>query len=223
MKFHDRTDAGKQLAEKLSTYRSRDDTVVLGLPRGGVPVGFAVAEQLGLPMDTFVVRKVGVPGHEELAMGAVASGGVVVKNDEVIEKLGIPDRVFDDVARREEDEIKRREQMYRGHRTPLPLEGRVGIIVDDGLATGATMRAAVRAVRQRDPREIVAAAPVATPETVSQLEQLADRVVAVEQPTALDGVGAWYEDFQQITDPEVREVLEKAATQFATNGANMPL
>jgi len=223
MKFHDRTDAGKQLAEKLSTYRSRDDTVVLGLPRGGVPVGFAVAEQLGLPMDTFVVRKVGAPGHEELAMGAVASGGVVVKNDEVIEKLGIPDRVFDDVARREEDEIKRREQMYRGHRTPLPLEGRVGIIVDDGLATGATMRAAVRAVRQRDPREIVAAAPVATPETVSQLEQLADRVVAVEQPTALDGVGAWYEDFQQITDPEVREVLEKAATQFATNGANMPL
>ena len=223
MTFHDRTDAGKQLAEKLSTYRSRDDAIVLGLPRGGVPVAFAVAEELGLPVDTFVVRKVGVPGREELAMGAVASGEVVVKNDEVIEKLGIPDHVFDEVLRREAEEVRRREDAYRGHRSPLPLDGRVAIIVDDGLATGATMRAAVRAVKQRGPQEIVAAAPVATPETVAQLEQLADRVVTVHQPTALDGVGAWYDDFQQITNAEVTEVLEKAATQFATNGANMPL
>lgn len=220
MRFRDRTDAGEQLATILKAYRSRSEAVVLGLPRGGVQVALAVARELALPLDTFVVRKVGVPGHEELAMGAVATGDVVVKNDEVLQKLGIAAEAFDRSAAREAEEVRRRDGTYRTHRLPLPLEGKTVILVDDGLATGATMRAAVRAARSRQPAEVVAAAPVATPEIVRQLSDLADRVATVHQPTALDGVGAWYEDFRQITDAEVRELLEQGARQYATNGAN---
>jgi putative phosphoribosyl transferase len=211
MKFTNRQEAGRQLASRLTKYRNVANTLVLGLPRGGVPVAYAVAEELNAPLDTFIVRKVGVPGHQELAMGAVASGGVAVSNRGVIRGLQVPQNVFDGMAEQERREIERREELYRGHRPGLVIEGRTTILVDDGLATGASMRAAVAAVRQQRPRRLVVAVPVAARATAEQFRQLVDHFVSVLEPDELDGVGRWYDDFRQTTDQEVRQLLDARA------------
>jgi putative phosphoribosyl transferase len=209
MVFRDRTEAGRVLAGRLTPYAHRRDTVVLGLPRGGVPVAHEVATRLGLPLDVFVVRKLGVPGHEELAMGAIASGGVLVVNEEVVEALGIPAAALESVAAEEERELARRERAYRDGRLPHPLRGRTAILVDDGLATGSTMRAAVAALRQSDPARIVVAAPVGSAATCSELGALpgVTEVICSVTPEPFFGVGAWYRDFSQTTDEEVRRLL----------------
>jgi len=185
--------------------------VVLGLPRGGVPVAYEVAVALRAPLDVFVVRKLGVPGHEELAMGAIASGGVRVVNRSVIEELGIPRSVFDAVAADEQQELERRERLYREQRPPLEVRNKSVIVTDDGLATGSTMRAATAALRQREPTRIVVAAPVAAAATCAALRPEVDAVVTVIQPEPFHGVGAWYADFRQTTDDEVRALLSAAA------------
>ncbi|MDT8307316.1 MAG: phosphoribosyltransferase, partial [Anaerolineae bacterium] len=208
--FRDRRDAGEQLAEKLPTYRERPGVIVLALPRGGVPVGFAVAEQLGLPLDIFLVRKLGVPGREELAMGAIASGGVRVLNQEVVGALNIPDEVIDAIAGKEQRELERRERAYRGDRPRPDLTGLVCLLVDDGLATGASMQAAVAGVRAHNPREIVVAVPTAAPDTCALFEAEVDHVVCAVTPEPFFGVGLWYEDFSQTTDDEVRHYLKRA-------------
>jgi predicted phosphoribosyltransferase len=208
-RFRNRTDAGRQLAEKLATYANRPGVLVLALPRGGVPVGFEVARELGALLDVFLVRKLGVPGYEELAMGAVATGGVRVLNDEIVRGLGISDHEIDAAAARELQELARRERLYRGDR-PLPdIAGRTVILVDDGLATGATMRAAIAAVRQQQPARIVVAVPTASPDTSEALKAEADDVVCAMTPEPFLAVGHWYEDFTQTTDDEVRELLAR--------------
>ncbi|HEX5724218.1 MAG TPA: phosphoribosyltransferase [Longimicrobiaceae bacterium] len=209
-RFRDRADAGQRLARELSRYAGRPDVVVLALPRGGVPVGYEVARALGAPLDVFLVRKLGVPGHEELAMGAIASGGTRVLNPRVVEALGIPDRVIDAVAAREEEELERRERAYRGARPQPRLEGCTVVLVDDGLATGSTMRAAAAAVRQHRPREVVVAVPVAAGETCDEIRDEVDDVVCALTPEPFYAVGLWYEDFSQTTDEEVRELLAHA-------------
>lgn len=210
--FRDRFEAGEALAARLTGYAGRADALVLALPRGGVPVGYAVARALRLPLDVFLVRKLGVPGHEELAMGALASGGVRVLNDEVLEALHIPPDVLEAVARREDAELTRRERAYRGER-PFPLiRDRVCILVDDGLATGSTMRAAVAALSLEQPARIVVAVPVAPPETCALLRAEADEVVCLVTPQPFYGVGWWYTDFAQTSDAEVRDLLARAAT-----------
>ena len=208
-RFRNRTDAGRQLAEKLAAYADRPDVLVLALPRGGVPVGFEVARALGAPLDVFLVRKLGVPGYEELAMGAVATGGVRVLNDEIVRGLGISDHEIDAAAARELQELARRERLYRGDRPPPDIAGRTVILVDDGLATGATMRAAIAAVRQRQPARIVVAVPTASPDTCEALKAEADDVVCAMTPEPFLAVGHWYEDFTQTTDDEVRELLAR--------------
>jgi len=208
--FRDRNDAGRQLAEQLSSYADREDVVVLGLPRGGVPVAFEVAKALDAPLDIFVVRKLGVPGHRELAMGAIASGGVRVLNESVIQTLNIAQSVIEDVARREQQELERRERVYRGDQPRPELEGRTVILVDDGLATGASMHAAVKALRLRDPGRIVVAVPTAPPETCKDFEDEVDQVVCLITPRPFFGVGGSYADFSQTTDQEVREILNQA-------------
>jgi len=208
-RFRNRTDAGRQLAEKLVAYADRGDVLVLALPRGGVPVAFEVAQALGAPLDVFVVRKLGVPGYEELAMGAVATGGVRVLNDEIVRGLGISDHQIDAVVARELHELARRERLYRGDRPPPDVAGRTVILVDDGLATGATMRAAVAALRQRQPARIVIAVPTASPDTSEALKAEADDVVCAVTPEPFLAVGDWYEDFTQTTDDEVRELLAR--------------
>lgn len=205
--FHDRVEAGELLAERLMDYRDRDDVVVLGLPRGGVPVAAAIARALNVPLDVFVVRKVGVPGHEELAMGAIASGGVRIVNEDVVEPLGIRPTVFDSVAIREQSELERREHLYRGNRGPLRLTGKVVVLVDDGLATGSTMRAAVMAARQQDPARVIVAAPVGAMETCQMLARDADQVECLRTPEPFVAVGLWYSDFTPTSDDEVRELL----------------
>jgi predicted phosphoribosyltransferase len=208
-RFRNRTDAGRQLAEKLAAYANRPDVLVLALPRGGVPVGFEVARELGAPLDVFLVRKLGVPGYEELAMGAVATGGVRVLNDEIVRGLGISEHEIDAAAARELQELARRQRLYRGDR-PLPdIAGRTVILVDDGLATGATMRAAIAAVRQQQPARIVVAVPTASPDTCEALKAEADDVVCAMTPEPFLAVGHWYEDFTQTTDDEVRELLAR--------------
>jgi predicted phosphoribosyltransferase len=208
-RFRNRTDAGRQLAEKLAAYANRPDVLVLALPRGGVPVGFEVARELGAPLDVFLVRKLGVPGYEELAMGAVATGGVRVLNDEIVRGLGISEHEIDAAAARELQELARRQRLYRGDR-PLPdIAGRTVILVDDGLATGATMRAAIAAVRQQQPARIVVAVPTASPDTCEELKAEADDVVCAMTPEPFLAVGHWYEDFTQTTDDEVRELLAR--------------
>ena len=208
-RFRNRTDAGRQLAEKLAAYANRPDVLVLALPRGGVPVGFEVARALGAPLDVFLVRKLGVPGYEELAMGAVATGGVRVLNDEIVRGLGISEHEIDAAAARELQELARRQRLYRGDR-PLPdIAGRTVILVDDGLATGATMRAAIAAVRQQQPARIVVAVPTASPDTCEALKAEADDVVCAMTPEPFLAVGHWYEDFTQTTDDEVRELLAR--------------
>jgi predicted phosphoribosyltransferase len=208
-RFRNRIDAGSQLAEKLAAYANRPGVLVLALPRGGVPVGFEVARELGAPRDVFLVRKLGVPGYEELAMGAVATGGVRVLNDEIVRGLGISEHEIDAAAARELQELARRERLYRGDR-PLPdIAGRTVILVDDGLATGATMRAAIAAVRQQQPARIVVAVPTASPDTCEALKAEADDVVCAMTPEPFLAVGHWYEDFTQTTDDEVRELLAR--------------
>jgi putative phosphoribosyl transferase len=205
--FRDRVEAGELLAEGLVRYRDRDDVVVLGLPRGGVPVASEVAAALHAPLDVFVVRKLGVPGHEELAMGAIATGGVRLVNDEVVDALGIPSSVLDSVAISEQLELDRREQLYRGDRASLGLTNKIVILVDDGLATGSTMRAAVKAVRQLQPAQVIVAVPVGAPSTCAQLAREADEVVCVRQPDPFVAVGLWYRDFAATSDHEVRSLL----------------
>jgi predicted phosphoribosyltransferase len=210
--FRDRTEAGERLAAQLvPRYAGRSDVVVLALPRGGVPVAFPVARALAARLDVFVVRKLGVPGHEELAMGAVARGGARVLNDSVVGALGIPDSVIDAIAEREGREVERRERAYRGQRPYPDLEGRTVLVVDDGLATGASMRAAVRALERFRPAGIVVAVPVAAPETCAQLAGVVADVVCVETPPSFSAVGEWYLDFRQTSDEEVSELLRRAA------------
>lgn len=205
--FRDRVEAGELLAERLSAYRDQDDVVVLALPRGGVPVGHEVATALGVPLDVYVVRKLGVPGHEELAMGAIASGGVRLLNDDVVHALGIPSSAIDSVARSEQLELARREQLYRGGRPPIVLANKTVILVDDGLATGSTMRAAVMAVRQQQPARVIVAVPVGAASTCAALARDADEVVCVRMPEPFIAVGLWYRDFTPTSDHEVRSLL----------------
>jgi predicted phosphoribosyltransferase len=212
MRFRDRTDAGKQLAEKLSSYRDVEDLLVLGLPRGGVPVASEVARELDAPLDVYIVRKLGVPGHEELAFGAIASGGTRVLNRDVVDSLGITGETIEQVAEREQKELLRREEHYRGERQPPAVSGRTVVVVDDGLATGASMRAAVKALREQGAGRIVAGVPTAAPDTAESMKELADDVVCVMKPAGFGGVGAWYEDFSQTTDEEVTELLARAQT-----------
>jgi predicted phosphoribosyltransferase len=207
LRFRDRTDAGRWLAEKLTSYADRPDVVVLGLPRGGVPVAFEVARALAAPLDVFVVRKLGVPGDEELAMGAVATGRVCVLNDEIVHDLGIPEHRIDAVAARELQKLARRERAYRDGRAPPDVKGKTIILVDDGVATGATMRAAVRGLKQQGPKRIVVAVPTASPDTSAGLKAEADDVVCVITPAPFIAVGYWYDDFSQTTDAEVRDLL----------------
>ena len=209
--FQDRTEAGRLLAQKLREYANRDDVVVLALPRGGVPVGFEVARALNAPLDVFVVRKLGVPGHEEFAMGAIASGGVRVLNADVVDGLGIPQAVIDRVAESEERELERREREYRGDRPAVDVRGRTVILVDDGLATGSSMRVATMALREMQPAQIVVAVPVGSPETCAEFEAEVDKVVCAATPQPFWAVGQWYSDFSQTNDEEVRVLLSRAA------------
>lgn len=215
-RFRDRFDAGRRLAATLAAYADRPDLVVLALPRGGVPVGYEVATALHAPLDVMLVRKLGVPGHEELAMGAIASGGVRVISDDVVRALGIPDRAIAAVAANEERELKRRESAYRGDQPPADLRGRTVILVDDGLATGSTMRAAVAALKAQRPKHLVVAVPVAAAETCESLRSEVDEVVCALTPEPFLAVGQWYQDFSQFTDKEVRELLQAAADDLVT-------
>jgi putative phosphoribosyl transferase len=208
--YKNRSDAGKRLAAKLHVYANRPDVVILGLPRGGIPVAFEVARKLQLPLDVFVVRKLGVPGHEELAMGAIASGGVRVLNENIVQSLNISDEVIESVARKQGEELKRREQLYRGNRPDVDVRDLTVILIDDGLATGATMRAAVQALRRQNPVSIIVAVPAAAPEACEELGEEADDIVCAITPDPFFSVGSWYEDFSQTTDEEVRQFLDLA-------------
>lgn len=218
-KFRDRAEAGRMLASALRGYANRSDVVILALPRGGAPVAYEVARRLHVPMDVFVVRKIGVPGQPELAMGAVASGGVRVVNRHVVEEMGIDQEEFDAAAAEQERELHRRERLYRGDRPLLDVEGKTVILVDDGLATGTTMRAAAAAMRQHKPARVVVAAPVAAAQTVEEMRQEVDEVVCLRTPPAFYAVGMWYDDFSQTTDEQVRELLERLqAVHLAPGG-----
>jgi predicted phosphoribosyltransferase len=214
--FTDRHEAGAVLATQLQQFAGRNDVVVLALPRGGVPVGYEVARALGAPLDVFVVRKLGLPGHPELAMGAIASGGVRVLNDDVLRSIAVPQTAIDAVTRAEQLELERRERAYREGRPPVPIDGRVVILVDDGLATGSTMRAAVLAVKRLHPARVVVAVPVGARETCQELRELADDVVCAFTPEPFRAVGLWYADFSQTTDAEVRQLLALAAPKVDT-------
>ncbi len=209
--FKDRSDAGQALADRLQEYARRPDVVVLALARGGVPVGYTIALDLGVPLDVFLVRKLGVPGHEELAMGAIASGGVRVLNDDVVRALNIPEAVIDQVAEEEKRELERRERAYRDDRPPPDVSGKSAILTDDGLATGSTMRAAVQAVRGSFPARIIVAVPAAPPDVCEQFHQEVDQVICAITPEPFHGVGLWYDNFEQISDAEVRDLLQRAA------------
>jgi len=213
MIFRDRRDAGRQLAARLRRYADRSDALVLALPRGGVPVAYEVAKELNAPLDVFLVRKLGVPGYEELAMGAIASGGVRVLNEDIVNYLRISDEVIDAVATREQRELERRARAYRGDRPPPDVKDRVVILIDDGLATGSTMRAAAASLRLQEPGRIVVAVPVSSRETCDEFRGEVDEIVCAVTPEHLQGVGLWYEDFSQTSDEEVRELLEQATQQ----------
>jgi predicted phosphoribosyltransferase len=206
-RFRDRHEAGRQLAQALDRYAHHANTIVLALPRGGVPVAYEVARALDAPLDVFLVRKLGAPGHEELAMGAIATGGVRVVNEQVRALLHVSDDAIAHVAAREQAELERRERVYRGDAPAPTLGGRTVIIVDDGLATGSTMRAAAEALRAHGPRWLVVAVPVAAPETCNDFRDLVDDVVCVHTPERFQAVGLWYDDFSQTTDEEVRALL----------------
>ena len=209
-RFFDRRDAGRALASRLAKYAGRDDVMVLALPRGGVPVAYEVASALGAPMDVFLVRKLGTPGHRELAMGAIASGGVRVLNDDVVRWYGIPDAAIDSVAREEEHELERRARAYRGDRPVHDLANRTVILVDDGLATGSTMRAAAQAMRAHRPSRVVIAVPVGARQTCTELADVADEVICARVPEPFSAVGQWYVNFDQTDDDEVRDLLQKS-------------
>jgi putative phosphoribosyl transferase len=211
MLFRNRYDAGRRLGARLAQYRKAPNLVVLGLPRGGVPVASEVAKALGAPLDVFLVRKLGVPGREELAMGAVANGTVLALNDAVVRQLAIPDEVVQSVARVERYELQQRDARYRRDRPALPLRNCTVILIDDGLATGSTMRAAVEAVRRHEPRSIIVAVPVGAADTCAELSDLADDVVCAARPARFHSVGAWYADFTQTSDEEVEALLDEAA------------
>jgi predicted phosphoribosyltransferase len=209
-RFRDRSEAGRLLADRLRGYANRPDVIVLALPRGGVPVAYEVARALDAPLDVFLVRKMGVPGHEEFAFGAIATGGIRVINQDVVQALGIPPKLIDAIAAREQQELERRERLYRGTRPPPEVRDRTVILVDDGLATGSTMLAAVRALRSKEAGRIVAAVPVASPEACEQLGEEADDVICAVTPEPFNAVGLWYQDFSQTTDDEVKELLARA-------------
>jgi predicted phosphoribosyltransferase len=207
--FRDRRHAGRDLAQRLAGFKGRADVVVLALPRGGVPVAYEVARALGAPLDVFLVRKLGLPGHPELAMGAIASGGTRVINDDVVTHLRVPPDVIDAVAIKEQAELERRERAYRDARPPLDVANRVVILVDDGLATGSSMKAAVAALRAQHPARIVVAVPVGAPQTCAEFTTMADDIVCAQTPRHFSAVGQWYEDFSQTTDQEVHDLLSE--------------
>lgn len=212
--FQDRRDAGRKLAQKLLHYANRQDVIVLALPRGGVPVAYEVALALKLPLDIFIVRKLGLPGHEELAIGAIASGGIRVLNKDIIRPLNIPEEVVNQVAKREMQELQRREQSYRGNLPAPEVRNRTVILIDDGLATGASMRAAIVGLRTQHPARIVVAVPTAAPETCEAFETEVDEIVCAITPEPFLGVGRWYEDFSQTTDEGVRLLLQAVRRQL---------
>jgi putative phosphoribosyl transferase len=210
--FIDRRNAGLVLASRLAKYAGRDDVVVLALPRGGVPVAYEVASALGVPMDVFLVRKLGTPGHRELAMGAIASGGVRVLNEDVVHWYGISDSAIERIAREEQEELERRERAYRDDRPAPDLTNKIVILIDDGLATGSTMRAAAQAVRARRPSRVIVAVPVGAGQTCAELAAVADEVICARMPEPFSAVGQWYVNFDQTDDDEVRELLRKSST-----------
>lgn len=216
-RFSNRREAGRVLAERLKDYKDRSDVVVLALPRGGVPVAYEVAQELHAPLDVFIVRKLGVPGHEELAMGAIASGGVRVLNDEVVAQLGLPESAIDRVAQRELQELHRRQREYRGDQPAPDVRGRTVILIDDGLATGSSMRAAAMALRRLHPSKIVVAVPAAAPETCEAFRDEVDEIICAITPDPFYAVGVWYEDFSQTSDEEVRELLAHKGVNNGTN------
>jgi predicted phosphoribosyltransferase len=213
--FRDRVEAGQLLARALMTYAARPNILVLGLPRGGVPVAYEVAKALHAPLDVFVVRKLGTPGQRELAMGAIATGGVCVLNDEVVQMLGIPREVIDDVAAEEKQELKRRELAYRGSYSEPEVRGKTVILIDDGVATGSTMRAAIQALYAQHPAAVIVGVPTAAGSTCLQLDSMVDAFVALLKPEPFYGVGAWYQDFSQTSDDEVTELLRRARADHA--------
>lgn len=219
-RFRNRIEAGERLAERLAAYAGRSDVLVLALPRGGVPVAFELARALDAPLDVFVVRKLGVPGREELAMGAIASGGIRVLNDDVVRALRIPDRVIEAVTSRELRELRWRERSYRGNRPPLEIDNRIVILADDGMATGSTMRAAIEALRRLAPTHIIVAVPTAAQAAYAEIRLVADECICSVMPDPFYAVGIWYDDFSQTTDEEVRDLLERAT--FETT-ATQPL
>ena len=214
--YQDRRHAGKLPASALKRYADGEDVVVLALPRGGVPVAFEVATALGAPLDVFVVRKLGVPGFPELAMGAIATGGAIVLNREVVDGLQIPEEMIDAVVQAERRELERREREYRGDRPPLDVTGRTVILIDDGLATGARMRAAIAALRQRGPKRIVVGVPITAPETCEEVGREVDDIVCAATPESFQAVGLWYRDFSQTSDEEVRRLLQQAAQRHSS-------
>jgi putative phosphoribosyl transferase len=213
IRFRNRAEAGSLLAQKLERYKDMAGVLVLGLPRGGVPVANAVAVALNAPLDILLVRKLGVPGQEELAMGAIASNGIQILNDAIIQYMGIPESVVEAVIKRETQELRRREREYRGVRPPVEIPGKTVIVVDDGLATGSTMKAAIAALRRQNPSRIVVAVPTASPETCHELKSTADEIVCAITPEPFYAVGFSYEDFEQTTDSEVRALIQTAATR----------
>ncbi len=215
MFFRNRTEAGQMLCNYLYAYKERNDVVVLALPRGGVPVGYEIARWLDAPLDVFLVRKLGVPGHEELAMGAIASGGIVVRNESVTRQINIPDERINQVAAVEQQELERRTRAYRDDLPPPDAAGNIAILVDDGLATGSTMYAALAALRQHRPDRIVIAVPLAPNSLCTRLREEVDEVACVLELEHMGAIGAWYEDFAQTTDAQVRDLLERAATPQA--------
>jgi len=210
--YRDRRHAGVELARHLADVKGQD-VVVLALPRGGVPVAFEVARALDAPLDVFVVRKLGLPGHPEFAMGALASGGVRVLNDEVVRLYRIPEQAVEAIAQDEQTELERRERAYRSQRPALDVRGRTVVLIDDGLATGSTMKAAVEAVRALSPARIIVAVPVGSPDTCREFAGIADEIVCARRPEHFAAVGQWYDDFRQTTDEEVRELLQTAASE----------
>lgn len=212
--YLNRTEAGRALARRLEHYAGRPDAVVLGLPRGGVPVAYEVAKVLQVPLDVFVVRKLGVEGHEELAFGAIASGGVRVLNDDLIRRMNISDRSIDGVTERESEELRRREAVFRGDRHPLDVRGKTVILIDDGLATGSTMRAAIIALKQHHPARLVVAVPIGSPEACSEIADEVDEIICARTPDPFMAVGFWYNNFTQTSDAEVRDLLDRS-TRYA--------
>ena len=214
-RYRNRMEAGQILATLLTAYANRQDVLILALPRGGVPVAYEVTKALRAPLDVFLVRKLGVPGQEELAMGAIATGGVRVINENVVLMLNIPERVINAVAAKEQEELKRREEMYRDNLPPVDVHGYTVILIDDGLATGSTMRAAIQALRQKQPARIVVASPVATASVCEELSKQVDEIACITVPEELFyGIGFWYEDFSQITDGEVRDLLARSKQEI---------